>query len=147
MTEKSNYYKNFVKKRNENEPYEIEAIKIICDRNETELKERCNTYEYDFITKDNISYEVKADHASKKYGNLFIEFKNINGCSGINTTKAEHHIITDGTDNYYMIKTLKLKEYIKKTKPSIREVKKDMLKTQGFIINFEKFKKIAVKIK
>ena len=147
MTEKNNYYNNFVKKRNENEPFELEAIKIICEKNKTELKVRCDTKEYDFITKDNISYEIKADHASKIYGNIFIEFQNINGKSGILTTKADKHIITDGTDNYYMIETLKLKKYIKETKPPIREVKNDMLMTKGFIINFENFKKIAIKIK
>lgn len=145
MTDKK-YYANFIKNRNENEPFELEAIRIISSLTNTQLKERCDTYEYDFIMSDNIKYEVKADHASIIYNNYFIECCNDKGISGISTTKADNYIITDGAENYYIIDVKELKKIIRTIKPPIKKVSKDMLNTRGFIISCVELNKCMQKI-
>ena len=49
---------------------------------------------FDFMSSDNITYEVKADKMSLKTNNLCIEVKNKNGLTGLSITKADYHIIT-----------------------------------------------------
>ena len=66
---------------------------------------------YDFMTSDNITYEIKADRMSLKTNNFFIEVRNKNGLTGLSITKAEYHIITD-TENYYLILTQHIRQII-----------------------------------
>jgi hypothetical protein len=141
------YFEYFIKIRNANEPFELEAIRLISSLNNSQLKERCDTFEYDFIMSDNIKYEVKADHASTIYNNYFIECNNDKGLSGISTTKADKYIITDGAENYYMIDVKELKKIIRAIKPPIKLVNKDMLNTKGFIISCTELNKCMQKIK
>ena len=71
---------------------------------------------YDFMTDDNIKYEVKHDAQSTRTKNIFVEFKDgRQQLSGISTTQADKHIIIS-SDIYYMIDTDILKELIKNCK-------------------------------
>jgi len=96
--------------------YEEEAQEIIKTLFKTEIieiqtDENYKDVLYDFKTSDGTTYEIKADLLSNKTGNFFIEFQNSNYYTGITTTKAKYHIITNGTI-YYLIKTRKIKQLI-----------------------------------
>ena len=106
-------YKQFIKDLNENMIYEQISADKICIRNNTTIQYVCSNYEYDFMTTDGISYEIKCDKASNKTGNFFIEFLGRNNApSGISSTKADYYIITNSI-NYYMIQTNVLKSLCK----------------------------------
>ena len=82
--------------------YEQEAQRIICARNgvsviATQTNENYKTYNQDFTSSDGNKFEVKADIASLKTGNVFIEFKQGEKLSGISITTADFHIIFSGT--------------------------------------------------
>ena len=106
-------YKKFLIDLNTNIKYEHIAANKICILNKTTIKHTCNDFNYDFMTTDNISYEVKNDRMSNKTGNYFIEFLGRNNMiSGISKTKADYYIITNSID-YYLIKINLLKSLCK----------------------------------
>ena len=92
-------------------PYEIEASKRIEKLNNTSTLNFCNNYKYDFITSDNITYEVKTEPKSLKTNNFFIEFSGYGKPSGISTSESNFYIFCD-TINYYLIDIHKLKQII-----------------------------------
>ena len=121
----NNFYKNLKKFQ----PYEEEAAKRIEKLNKVKVLNYCNDSKYDFLTGDNIKYEVKTEPASLKTNNFFIEFEGYGKPSGINITEADYYIIND-TITYYLIRVSKLKLLIK-NKP-IRTTKDKV--TFGFLI-------------
>jgi hypothetical protein len=131
-------YKLFLKKLEDNKKYEVEASQRIKNKYNVDIVSFNNNYKYDFITSHNIKYEVKADKASIKTGNFFLEFECYNKPSGILTTEASYYIITD-TTNYYLISVDKLKELINNLKNKkliiIKFVTDEIGTTYGFIIN------------
>lgn len=90
-----------------------EMIKTLYTTEITEIQtdENYKYVNYDFKTSDGTTYEIKADLLSTRTNNFFIEYKNLKCLTGITTTKAKYHIITNGT-HYYLIKTRKIKELI-----------------------------------
>ena len=98
------FYKNLKKYQ----PYEKEAAKRIELLNNVRVLKFNNDKYYDFLTSDNIKYEVKTEPSSLKTNNVFIEFKAYGIPLGITTTEANYYIIND-TINYYLIDTNKLK--------------------------------------
>ena len=131
-TIKNNSYLFFLKQLKKYQKYEVLAADKICILNDVNIINYNEDNKYDFLTSDNLKYEVKADEYSSKSGNFFIEFYGYNKPSGITTTEANYYIITD-TINYYMIDVDKLKilctgDNIKKTKDS---------STFGHIISIE----------
>ena len=58
-------YKKFLIDLNTNIKYEHIAANKICILNKTTIKHTCNDFSYDFMTNENISYEVKNDKMSK----------------------------------------------------------------------------------
>jgi hypothetical protein len=85
---------------------------------------------YDFITEDDNTFEVKADIASLKTGNYFIEISNSTGLSGLSITNANYHIITN-TDSYYLVPTDQLTELVSQ-KQYVRRFTKD--NTVGLLV-------------
>ena len=75
--------------------------------NDTTVKEWCDDYRYDFITDDNVKYEIKCDHMVLQTGNFFIEFTN-KKLSGISTTVSDYYVLCD-TKYYFLIRTETLK--------------------------------------
>ena len=59
----------------ESEKYEIEACKIIKQKFNVELTSFNKTNKFDFVTSDNISYEVKAYLKSVKTNNFLSNVK------------------------------------------------------------------------
>ena len=114
------------------EKYEMEACERIKRKFNVELISFNKTNKFDFVTSDNISYEVKADLKSVKTNNFFIEFKGYYKPSGIKTSQASFYIITNGT-NYYLIEINALKELCNSKHAKIRNTKDKL--TYGFIIN------------
>ena len=112
------------------QPYEIKAGELIEKIKNVKIISYNDNNEYDFITSDNIKYEVKAEPSSLKYNNYFIEYHAYGKLSGIKTTKAQYYIITN-TINYYLIETSKLKELVK-LHGKIRTTKDKL--TYGYII-------------
>ena len=123
------------------QPYEEEAAKRIEKINNVKVLNYCNDNKYDFLTSDNIKYEVKTEPASLKTNNFFIEFEGYGKPSGINTTEANYYIIND-TITYYLISVDKLKLLIehkpiiqtKDTKTSGRLIKTQIIKDNSIII-------------
>ena len=107
----NSFYKNLKKFQ----PYEEEAAKRIEKINNVKVLNYCNDNKYDFLTSDNIKYEVKTEPASLKTNNFFIEFEGYGKPSGINITEADYYIIND-TITYYLIGVSKLKLLIKDKK-------------------------------
>lgn len=109
-----NYYNFFIENKSKFDIYETIALERVIKyyKNVFNLVEICNNYKYDFMLSNNKKYEVKADLASLKTGNFYIEYyDNFNKKpSGIDISESNHYIITDTNDNYYMIKTKKLKK-------------------------------------
>ena len=133
----NSFYKNLKKFQ----PYEEEAAKRIEKLNKVKVVNYCNDNKYDFLTSDNIKYEVKTEPASLKTNNFFIEFEGYGKPSGINTTEANYYIIND-TITYYLISVDKLKLLIehkpiiqtKDTKTSGRLIKTQIIKDNSIII-------------
>lgn len=133
----NSFYKNLKKFQ----PYEEEAAKRIEKINNVKVLNYCNDNKYDFLTSDNIKYEVKTEPASLKTNNFFIEFEGYGKPSGINTTEANYYIIND-TITYYLISVDKLKLLIehkpiiqtKDTKTSGRLIKTQIIKDNSIII-------------
>ena len=92
-------------------PYEIKAGELIEQYKGVEILHYCNDNKYDFLTNDNIKYEVKAEPMSIKTNNYFIEYMGYGKPSGISTTDADYYIITN-TINYYLIDINELKELV-----------------------------------
>ena len=69
-----------------------------------------NVY-YDFMTSDLTTYEVKADEMSLNTNNFFIVFKKGNMRTGILTSDATFHIITN-TKKYYLIEPAELRKLV-----------------------------------
>ena len=107
----NNFYKNLKKFQ----PYEEEAAKRIQILNNVKKINYCNNNKYDFLTSDNLKYEVKTEPTSLKTNNFFIEFEGYKKPSGISTTEADYYIIND-TITYYLISVSKLKLLIKDKK-------------------------------
>ncbi len=107
----TNFYINLKKYQ----PYEKEAAKRVEQLNNVHVQNFNNDKYYDFLTSDNIKYEVKTEPSSLKTNNFFIEFKAYGIPSGITTTHADYYIICD-TVTYYLIDTNKLKSLIKDKK-------------------------------
>ena len=66
-------------------------VSIVMEQNAENYK----NVNYDFMTSDLITYEVKADEMSLNTNNFFIEFKKGNMLTGILTSDATFHIITN----------------------------------------------------
>ena len=126
----NNRYKEFIRDLNENMVYEQISAEKICKLNNTTINHICNNYRYDFMTNDNICYEVKTDKASLKTNNYFIEFLTFNKKpSGISTSEANYYIINDMT-NYYLIEINILKSlYINRRVLTLKDKS-----STGFII-------------
>lgn len=111
------YFEYFIANKKKFDQYEAIAIQrtIKYYNGIYILLNICNTYEYDFQLSNNKRYEVKAEPYSITSNNFYIEyFDNFNKRpSGIATTTADYYIITDTLDNYYMIKTTKLRTLCK----------------------------------
>ena len=117
--------------------HEDEAIKRIQKMKNVKLTmrqgaENFKVIHYDFLTSDDIKYEVKADLLSKKTGTLFIEFIDGRGkISGLALSTANFYIFYTN-DIYILICIEKLKQ-LTINKP-IRRAKDG---TKGYIINWE----------
>ena len=98
----------FYKLLKENKIFEQIAADKVCKLNNTTIVKFNNTNAYDFITSDNTTYEVKADHRAIQTSNFFIEYLGYNKPSGLSTTKADYYILSD-TKYYFMIRTDVLK--------------------------------------
>jgi hypothetical protein len=117
-----------------------------------EIVEECCDSRYDFkimdtATKKTYTFEVKADKASIKTNNFFIE---TNGYdmkpSGLTTTKANFYIITDET-NFYLLKTDTLKYIINNNNFKIRALgPRDNITSLGVIVPCDIIIKQAKKI-
>jgi len=105
-------YKQFLIDLKKAEPFELEAIKKVNILNGVSLKMRCDNKDYDFMTSDNKTYEVKNDMMASKTKNFYIEFMSYNKASGIETTKAEYYILIYDKNIYYLIDVIKLKTLI-----------------------------------
>ena len=66
-------------------------VSIVMEQNAENYK----NVNYDFMTSDLTTYEVKADEMSLNTNNFFIEFKKGNMRTGILTSGATFHIITN----------------------------------------------------
>ena len=126
-------YSEFLKNLEAFKKYEVEASKRIELKFNVSILSFNNTNKYDFITSDNITYEVKTEPLSLKTNNFFIEFKGYGKPSGISTTEANYYIFSD-TINYYLISTNILKQLIKETKGLKIVTTSDKL-TYGYLIN------------
>lgn len=110
-------YKNYVLKYNENIIYEDKAIeKALNYFKGSTLEDRqtalnYKSMNYDALLSTGEKIEIKTDHKSSIYHNFFIEFEQLGQRSNISITDATHYILND-TINYYMIKTILLKEII-----------------------------------
>ena len=119
--------------------------------------EECNDNRYDFkiedtATKQTYTFEVKADRASKRTNNFFIEFLNKDKLpSGLSTTLANFYIITD-EENYYTLTVQQLKHIIANTEQvRIKHVYKKFtsgtqLTAVGYVIDKNVFIKQAISI-
>ncbi len=92
--------------------FEKLAISILGE----EIEERCNDYRYDFLTKDGIKHEVKADLRGNETGNIYIEFQYKGRKSGIAKTESEYWWIFLTEKTYYKFKTIHILEAIKDKK-------------------------------
>ena len=101
-------YQQFMENLKKFQPYEVEAAQKIEKLNKVKVINFNDDNKYDFLTSDNLKYEVKTEPASIKTNNFFIEFLGYNKPSGITTTEANYYIISD-TINYYLISVDKLK--------------------------------------
>jgi hypothetical protein len=87
---------------------------------------------YDFMTSDLTTYEVKADEMSLNTNNFFIEFKKGNMRTGILTSGATFHIITN-TKKYYLIETAELRKLVFQNRIKYKQgITKD--NTVGFLV-------------
>ncbi len=111
--------------------YEIEASERIKAKYNIDVKKWCDNSNYDFKTTDNIKYEVKAEPASLKTCNYFVEFHAYGVPSGISITKANYYIITNTID-YYLIDVNKLKELCENEKTQIKTTKDKL--TSGYLL-------------
>ena len=82
-------------------------VSIVMEQNAENYR---NVY-YDFMTSDLTTYEVKADEMSLNTNTFFIEFKKGNTRTGILTSDATFHIITN-TKKYYLIETAALRKLV-----------------------------------
>lgn len=113
----------FAKKLKHGQQFEKLAQQLMIDYM---IKQRARTfilqcenydYKYDFklvepTTNKCISFEVKADKASMRTGNFFIEYATgSQRPSGLSITEAQYYIITDEIE-YYLISTKKLRRII-----------------------------------
>ncbi len=67
--------------------YEILASERIKDKYNVDVKKWCDNNKFDFMTSDNIKYEVKCEPSSLKTFNCFIEYFAYGVPSGISITK------------------------------------------------------------
>lgn len=110
--------------------YEEEAAKRIEKLFNVKIKKFNDDNKFDFITTDNIKYEVKTDIMSKKTNNFFIEYSGYGKNSGIKVSEANFYIITD-SENYYLIDINILKNICNEC-AEIRQIKTSS--TYGYII-------------
>lgn len=140
----SEYFKKMLKA---GQNVEDKAIKLI----EAEFKTKC-TYRqteknyklvhYDFETDDGTTYEVKADFASVKTNNFFIEYEGYGKKSGLSISTATYHIL-NSDKLYYIIDTNVLKQLLNTGK--YRRVSTNT-ETKGFIIPVSVIKENCHKI-
>ena len=103
-------------------------VSIVMEQTDENYK---NVY-YDFMTSDLTTYEVKADEMSLNTNNFFIEFKKGNTRTGILTSDATFHIITN-TKKYYLIETAALRKLVFQNRIKYKQAKtKD--NTVGFLV-------------
>jgi len=136
---------NFKELKAIGDKYEAEAIKKICLKCKVSVIERqteqnYKTIHYDFKTSDGITYEIKADIASKKTNNFFIEYMGYNKPSGLAITTAEKHVLIS-PDIFYLMTTKNLKKLIKTNKYKVLGTKDGQ--TKGFIIPIDDVKNIS----
>jgi hypothetical protein len=103
-------------------------VSIVMEQTDENYK---NVY-YDFMTSDLTTYEVKADEMSLNTNNFFIEFKKGNTRTGILTSDATFHSITN-TKKYYLIETAALRKLVFQNRIKYKQGKtKD--NTVGFLV-------------
>lgn len=107
-----NNYTKFLTDLEKFKSYEIEASERINLKYNINIERINDDYKYDFITSDNITYEVKTDVQSLKSLNYYIEYLFNGKSSGIRTSEADYYIIND-TNKYYLIPTQELKDLYK----------------------------------
>ena len=144
------HYKLFLKLKQENKKYETEASRRINEKYNVTTTKFNDTFAYDFITSNGLKYEVKADKASEKHGNFFIEFLQFNKPSGISITESDYYIITD-TKNYYLILVDDIKAIIENQRNKKHIVIKNFTNsvggtTSGFVIKKELIIKKSIEI-
>jgi hypothetical protein len=121
-----------------NTKYEIEAGRRIekhFNNNVVKYTDK-NDYKkckYDFITNDNIKFEVKKHHQTNKYKNMCIEYEAYKKPSGIMTTQANFYINIDQNENYYLIDVSTLLSLSKKY--GIPKKCGDGLNCKGLFVN------------
>ena len=94
---------------------------------------------YDFMTDDNIKYEVKLDLQSTKTGNIFIEYRDGRGInSGINNSEANNYIIISN-NNYYLIEIETLRNINKGCK-----IAQGKDKTRGYLLKLDELIKNSI---
>lgn len=136
-----NKYDVFNKKLQQYKPFEEIASQKICNLNNVHVINRCDNYRYDFMTSDNITYEVKCDEVSRKTNNYFIEFSAYHKPSGIATTESIYYIVTD-TLRYHLISVDELKKLCLKAR--IGKVKTN--NTYGYLISCATLHQVAKEI-
>jgi len=92
--------------------FEKLAISILGE----EIEENCTDYRYDFLTKNGVKHEVKADLKGNETGNIYIEYQYKGRKSGITKTESEYWWIFLSEDTYYKFKTKQIKQAIKDKK-------------------------------
>lgn len=96
--------------------FEKLAISINLKDTGIDVEERCNDYRYDFLTKDGVKHEVKADLRGNETGNIYIEFEHKGRKSGITKTESKYWWIFLTEKTYYKFKTIDILKAIKDKK-------------------------------
>ena len=94
------------------QPFEVLASELIKKIYNVDIVSFCDDARYDFIDKNETTYEVKTEPSSLRTGNNFIEVFAYGKPSALSITEATYYIFCN-TTNYCMISTKKLKELVK----------------------------------
>ena len=124
-------------------PYEVISSEFIKQLYNVDIVSFCDDYRYDFITSENVKYEVKTDVMSLKTGNYYVEFFGYNKPSALSISEADYYIFNNMTD-YYMISVVELKRLVK-IHGRLHTKTKDM-KTKGYLIRCDIINDVSVKL-
>jgi hypothetical protein len=132
----TSYWYEFNRCNDRQRPYEIEAGKRCSNYfNKKIITDNNLDGKYDILLEDNVTIEVKTHFQLYKWNTFFIEYKYDGKPSGIRTSCADYYCLTD-TINYYLIKTINLKQLIEDNINEIDISKpNDKTKTQGYKIS------------